>query len=115
MSLHPFVFSPLVALTAGAIVYAEDRRRGLSPGGGLTRGALVALLCLGTYPAVYALRDGLLGVYVAAVGGPVVVTSPRTLVTALFAVATVVCLGVVVGYALVTRLSGPGRPVASSE
>lgn len=115
MSLHPFVFSPFVALTAGAVVYADARRRGLSTDRRLTRAAFVALLCLCTYPVVYALRDGLVGAYVAAVGGPVVVTSPRTLVTALFAVGTIACLGVVVGYALVTRLSGAGSPVGSSE
>ncbi|MBV0925121.1 hypothetical protein KTS45_13030 [Halomicroarcula limicola] len=94
------VFAVAFALLAATVAGLDAARRGQSwAGTALAVGGATLLACSGVALA----DDALLAVYAAAVGRPLVVTTPRSYLGLLVAVAAAVTVAVLSGYGVLAR------------
>lgn len=106
MYLHPLLVSPLITILVMGVVYADTNRRALARRTRLRWTVGVGLVSLGGFLGAFAFDSVLSRAYYLILGRPVVVHTPRELLTGLFIVGLTVSAIAVLVYGIGSR-SGP--------
>lgn len=108
MPLHPLLVSPLIAVLAAGIVYADAGRLSLPSRTRLGWTVGVGLVSLGGFLGAFAFDGALARTSALVIGGPVVVHTPRELLVGIFAVGLAISAMAVLIYGFGTRVGIAG-------